>query len=125
MSMGAAEVLTFVVVFGAILAAYTLGQLRHSSRRNYQQNQQRRNLPSAELLLEYRNATGFTTLRKIRIVGYQPRPHGRSCVFALCNNGTAPRSFRVDRIISMATLDGEVLDTQNFLAEQLGVVGQA
>lgn len=74
--------------------------------------------PAPEILLEYRNATGFQTQRRIKILGYMQRPRGSSCLFALCNNGTAPRMFR---IVSIASLDGEILDTRHFLTETLGV----
>jgi WYL domain-containing protein len=121
--MSAVEVLTFLVVFAVILAAYALGRHRGwpSPWSTSEQRQAGRDLPPVKVLLEYRNATGFTTRRKIEIVAYMSRPSGRSCLFALCNNGAAPRTFRIDRIVSIATLDGEILDTQQFLAEQLGV----
>lgn len=121
--MGAAEVLTFLVVFVVFLAAYALG--RHSDQpsrwRGNQQLQASGKISPVEVLLEYQNATGFTTRRKVVILAYVPRSGGRSCLFAICNYGTAPRTFRIDRIVSIATLDGEILDTQQFLTERLGV----
>lgn len=116
--MGNIPLLVFFGVFAAIVVAYEFGRrgnlnsaLRGASR----------SVPPVEVMLEYRNATGFTTLRKIRILGYVPRRAGRSCLFALCNGGTAPRTFRIDRIISVANLDGELLDLREFLTEALGV----
>jgi hypothetical protein len=120
--MDAIEILVFVLVFGGILAAYEFGRRNgEASARKSQMRWSGGNRTAAEVLLEYRNATGFTTLRKALVLGYMPRGRGRSCLFALCNNGTAPRTFRIDRIISIATLDGEVLDMQKFLEQQLGV----
>lgn len=120
--MDAIEILIFVLVFGGILAAYEFGRRSgEASARKSQLGWTGGNGPVAEIMLEYRNATGFTTLRKAIVLGYVPRSRGRSCLFALCNNGTAPRTFRIDRIVSIATLDGEVLDTQTFLEQLLGV----
>ena len=114
--MGIIELLIFVFVFVAILGGYHLGTSERFGR-----PAEVKEIRQAETMLEYRNATGFTTLRKVRFLGYAHRRGGRSCLFALCNNGTQPRTFRVDRIVSIATLDGEVLDTRQFLTETLGV----
>jgi hypothetical protein len=100
------------------LGAYELGQRRSTPRR---QNRYARRLPfpqPIEVLLEYRNATGFKTRRKIRIIGFQPRRYGRSYIFAMSYTG--PRLFPVDRIVSIATRSGEVLDLDVFLAERFG-----
>jgi hypothetical protein len=124
--MDAIEILIFVLVFGGILTAYELGRRgSESSARKSQMRSAGGNGAAAEIMLEYRNATGFTTLRKVLVLGYMPRSQGRACIFALCNNGTAPRTFRVDRIISIATLDGEVVDTQKFLEQRLGMKNAA
>ncbi len=113
--MNSVTIIVAIAVFLAIAAAYELGRSGGGKAR------ERISVPPVEVMLEYRNATGFVTLRKIRILGYVPRSAGRSCLFALCNGGTAPRTFRIDRIISLATLDGEVMDTRRFLTETLGV----
>jgi hypothetical protein len=121
--MSAADVAIFFVAFAAILGAYALGQRNGRLSRGPDSELRRAdgNVSPVEVLLEYRNATGFTTQRKIKILEFIPRGGGRSCLFAVGKNGTAPRTFRIDRILSIATLDGEVLDTQQFLTERLGI----
>jgi hypothetical protein len=115
--MGNMPLLIFLMASAAFLGAYGLGMFE---RARPNEEVQLKKEP-AEVVLEYRNATGFKTLRKIRILGYVQRRAGRSCIFALCNNGTVPRMFRIDRIVSIATLDGEVRNTKQFLTEILGV----
>lgn len=113
--MDSIPILAAIAVFAAIYLAFELG-------RNGEVNSSRSNqisVPPVEIMLEYRNATGFVTLRKIRVLGYVPRRAGRSCLFALCNG--APRTFRIDRIICVARLDGEIMETRKFLTETLGV----
>ena len=104
-----------IAVFVAIAAAFELG--RSGAGKGASQIR----ISPVEVMLEYRNATGFVTLRNVRIIGYTTRRAGRASLFALCNGGTAPRNFRIDRIISVATLDGEVMETRRFLTQTLGL----
>jgi predicted DNA-binding transcriptional regulator YafY len=46
---------------------------------------------------------------------------GRLFILGLCGSRRDPRTFRVDRIIRVATPDGEVLDTREFLTDWLGI----
>lgn len=111
-----------MVVFLAIVAAYELGQRRSASRVQKLYRHKLKAPHATEVLLEYRNATGFRTRRKIRIIGYQPRPYGRSYIFAMSNSG--PRLFRVDRVLSIASSTGTSLDLQIFLAENFGGIAR-
>jgi hypothetical protein len=117
-NMDSVPLIVAIAVFVAIVAVYAAYELGRSGAGKVRE---RITVPPVEVMLEYRNATGFTSLRRIRILGYLPRRAGRSCLFALCNGGTAPRMFRIDRIISLATLDGQIIETRRFLAETLGV----
>jgi hypothetical protein len=120
--MSATEIVTLVLVFVAVLSAYGLGQrIERRSWRDSAKSAPDGNVPPVEVLLHYRNATGFTTRRKVKILAFVPRRNGRSCLFALGKHCAEPRTFRVDRIVSIATLDGKAIDTQQFLTEWLGV----
>ena len=116
-AMDSVMIIVAIAVFVAIAAAYELGRsgTEKSRRTNWI------GVPPVDVMLEYRNATGYVTLRRIRILGYVPHRRGRTCLFALCNGGTAPRNFRIDRIITLTTLDGEIIDTRRFLTERLGI----
>ncbi|MEJ2378556.1 MAG: hypothetical protein P8Y71_25300 [Pseudolabrys sp.] len=117
--MSVAAVVTFLVIFVAVLAAYGIGQCigQRSSPDGVRRSPDGKVTP-VEILLHYRNASGLTTLRKVKVLGFVPRRGGRSCLFAVGNSGTEPRTFRIDRI---ATSDGKPLGTQQFLTEWLGV----
>jgi len=78
-----------------------------------------RNIDPIEIILEYRNASGHVTLRKVRVMRYLSRRNGRSYLSGVCSGGQ--RSFRVDRIVSVAKLDGEVVEKADFLASVLDV----
>lgn len=58
--MIAAEVVIFLVAFGAILGAYALGQ--RSGRRDSELRRADGNVPPVEVLLEYRNAAGYKNI---------------------------------------------------------------
>ena len=108
-----------LMIFVAIVAAYSLG--RSVRPRNNDFRRPRRPADPAEVLLEYRGRTGLKSQRKARIMGYMSRDGRRPCLFAVCNNGSVAKTFAVDRIGSIASLDGQKLDTGRFLHDNLGV----
>ena len=110
----------FVLVFGAICAAYALGRgdreipfwFRSLSRI-------RRYSPLVEVYIEYRDAQGRKMLPKVSIQQSLSGRSGHLYLFGFCNE--KPRFFRTDRILSIASPDGEIIDTWRFLTERLAI----
>lgn len=112
----------FILVFGAVLAAYRLG--RSEAPAPHQRSELdlvHEYRPPIIAFLEYRNESGKETITKNRLLKSQRHRDGRLYLFGLCGIYRKPRLFRVDRIISIATTDGEVLDTQRFLTKTLAI----
>jgi hypothetical protein len=118
-----AECAVFVVVFVAVCAAFALGRGSTSSpvfgRTTLQELHSYD--PAIEVFLEYRNETGFKSLRRVHITRSQYRHDGRLYLIGYCHRSNGPRTFRADRIICFATQDGEVLDKQQFLMNRLAI----
>ncbi|HEY1615523.1 MAG TPA: WYL domain-containing protein [Rhizomicrobium sp.] len=116
------ECAVFVAVFAAICLAYPLG--RGGGRplaftRGLQEL--RRYDPAIEAVLEYRSEGGFRTVRKVHVTRSQRRRDGRLYLTGFCHRRLGPRTFRVDRIICVATMDGEVIDKRRFLIDRLAI----
>ena len=110
----------FALVFGAICVAYALGRGNKeipSWFRNL--TRIRRYSPLIEVYIEYRDARGRKMLPKVSIQRSLSGRSGRLYLFGFCNE--YPRTFRVDRILSIANLDGEIIDTRRFLIERLAI----
>jgi len=112
----------FAIVFLAILLAYTLGK---GERRLVLWRPQLRALrhysPPVEIVLEYRDERGATTLRRLRVLKSLVHPDGRLYLRGACPKSQKVKNFRVDRIVSVATIHGEVIDARRFLIERLRV----
>lgn len=111
----------FILVFAGVCAAYALGRGARtpSSRRILEPI--RRYSPPIEVVLEYRNESGFKALRRVRVTQSLSRPDGRLYLLGFCNARGKPRTFRVDRILCVATVDGEIIETDGFLTNRLGI----
>jgi len=116
------ELSIFALVFGAICFAYTMG--RDEGRPAFWQPQLRliqRYSPPIEMVLEYCDERGAKTVRRLRVIKTLARRDGRLYLFGACQKSRELRTFRVDRIISVATIHGEVVDTTRFLVERLRI----
>jgi len=118
-----AECAVFVVVFVAVCAAFTLGRGSGAAQifRYATLLELHRYDPAIEVLLEYRYESGSKSLRRVHITRCQRRYDGRLYLVCYCHRSNGPRTFRVDRIISFATLDGEVIDRYQFLIDRLSI----
>jgi len=108
----------FVLVFTGIFVAYAIGRRDASAPT---QPRATHAVTSADIVIEYR-AEGRASpyLQRIRVVEWMQSRHGRLYLYGLRNDGKQ-RMFRVDRIVSIAIPDGEVLDMQRYLVERLAV----
>lgn len=127
------EVLTFAVVFGAVLVAFAWGRNSTSSfgdRKTDGPAKPRDPHPGFQLIrqysppiymrIEYRWPSGFSMLLNVRILRVLHRRE-RLYLFGLCDPNAKPKMFRVDRIVCFVTLDGEVVDTLPFLTDRLRI----
>jgi WYL domain len=71
-------------------------------------------------ILDYKDAAGHKTRRRVTLLKYREGQNA-DYVSAVCHERKALRSFRVDRIESVITYDGEVFDPRVFFAEMLGL----
>lgn len=71
-------------------------------------------------IIEYVDSRGNETSRRITMISLHNGPTG-SLVHAVCHERKAIRHFRVDRIKSIITADGEVFSSDAFFKEFLGV----
>lgn len=73
-------------------------------------------------MIEYRDSKGAMSRRRITVWSVTPGAGGAPCLLARCHERRADRSFRVDRIVSIITIHGEVVeDVPSFMAARLGV----
>lgn len=109
-------------VFAVVAVAYEFG-LRGESRTPFRQGLReiRHYRPPVDVVLEYRNGQGFRTLRRLAVLKAFVRRDGRLYLFGISHRPARPRMFRVDRIRCIATPDGEVVDTAQFLLQQLAL----
>ena len=75
--------------------------------------------PAIDIMMEYRGARMFRTLRRVRITRALRHHTGRLYLLGFYEAANRPRTFRLDRVICFASLDGEVLDTQHFVSKRL------
>lgn len=110
-----------VLIFGAILGAYALdrgsNRLLPSGRGLHEIRQY---VPPVVIELRYRNETGIKTQRRVAVLKSLRHSDGRLLLLGICG-GRQPRTFRVDRIVEVATPDGEILDTRRFLTGSLDI----
>lgn len=64
-----------------------------------------RSIGGEMLVLDYRDAAGFDSRRRITVDSFDG-----TYIRAWCYERSAHRKFRVDRVVSLATIDGEVLE---------------
>jgi len=116
------QALAFVLVFAAVVAAYAFGR-RDSGFLRWRRSLRlvRQYSPPINIVLEYRNGAGLKTLWRVRLQKSLHGSDGALYLQALFGTPSRFRTFRVDRILCFATPDGEVLDTQRFLTEQLAI----
>jgi hypothetical protein len=78
--------------------------------------------PAITAMLEYRNAKGVTRHLRVKIARAFHTPDGYVYLRGYyLPSGIKPRSFRVDRIISVAALDGAITDRRLFLTGVLKI----
>lgn len=122
----ALQATTFAVVFGAVIAAFTLGRRSRNAEQRAPRDPHpgyrliRQYSPPVDMRVEYRNPGGFAMLRDMRILRALRR-RGRLYLFGLCDRKAKPRLFRADRIICFTTLEGEVVEVQPFLIGALSI----
>jgi hypothetical protein len=112
--MVAIEFLTFVVVFAAVIGAYSFGTRATGK-------SLAKPVQPTDIWLEYRSAYGRATRRRLKIVQTIIASNGRGYVCGDDGSASRFKMFRTDRIISIATPEGEVIDTRRFLSERLGI----
>jgi hypothetical protein len=120
-----AELLTFVAVFGTICVGH-LVIVRKRSLQPGPKPRRRLDLvkqysPAIDVMMEYRDARAFKTLRRIRIAQVLRNRAGRLYLLGFNELAMKPRTFRLDRIVCIASLDGEVLEMRRFLIDRLGL----
>jgi len=71
-------------------------------------------------VIEYIDAKGEKTRRRITMSSLHNGPTGL-IVHAICHERKAIRHFRVDRIFSVISAEGEVLQTRDFFSDLLGI----
>lgn len=110
-------VLTLVVFAGAYALRRCSSRLSSSGHRLRQIHEYK---PAIVIELFYRNQTGVETQRRVAVLRRSATiADGCSCSASQGDDGL--RLFRVDRLVQVATPDGEVLDMQEFLTDWLGV----
>ena len=119
------EALTFVVVFGVACACITAlwrsyAPAQASKRRRTMELVQQYT-PAIDVMLEYRDVHAFKTLRRVRISQALRGWAGHLYLLGFYESATKPRTFRLDRVVSFVSLDGEVLETRRFLNDRLGI----
>jgi hypothetical protein len=110
---------TGVLALAVFCGAYALGSRLLPEGRGLRRI--RRYLPPVEVTLEYRGESGTKSSRRVAVVRSLRHRDGRLYLLGLCGSRRDPRTFRVDRIISVATADGEIVDTRRFLVEWLSI----
>lgn len=121
------ELLTFAVVFAAVCIGLTTFIRKASSpatpavKRRSTLVPVQRYSPAIDVMMEYRDVRAFRTLRRVRISQALRNRAGRLYLLGFYEAATKPRTFRLDRVICFASLDGEVLDTRRFVLERLGL----
>jgi len=77
-------------------------------------------------MIEYQNADGLVSVRRITVFSISERKDGRLLLRARCHERKATRSFRVDRIRCCIDYDGEVFeDVPSFLDQTFGMAQKA
>lgn len=107
------------LALGAFCGAYALGNRLLPEGRGLRRI--RRYLPPVEVTLEYRGESGARSSRRVAVVRSLRHRDGRLYLLGLCGSRRDPRTFRVDRIVSVATADGEKIDTRQFLVDWLSI----
>lgn len=76
----------------------------------------------ASFMIEYTDAYGCFTRRRITVKGIQKASDGTPMLYAQCHERGEPRNFRVDRIKSCIDYDGVVHDhVEAFLSDAVGL----
>lgn len=123
MSQGLIEVSVFAIVFLGVWLIYDQGGGEEiPARKRGRVFQIEQYSPPVRAVLEYRNQQGAVNTFPVKIARTFYYPDGRVCLRGYYNPfGAKPRSFRVDNIISVATLDGQYIDRRLFLTEELKI----
>lgn len=108
-----------VLGLGVFCGAYALGNRLLPEERGLRRI--RRYFPPVEVTLEYRGESGTKSSRKVAVVRSLHHRDGRLYLLGLCGSRRDPRTFRVDRIISVATADGKIIDVRRFLVDWLSI----
>ena len=75
--------------------------------------------PPVSVLLNYRDAAGATSERRVSVMRSLRSREDHLYLFGVTRKGRKPRTFRVDRIGSMKTANGKPLDKRRFLIDRL------
>ena len=108
-----------VLAVGVFCGVYALGNRLLPEGRGLRRI--RRYFPPVEVTLDYRAETGARFSRRVFVVRSLRHRDGRLYLLGLCGRRRDPRTFRVDRIVSVATADGEIIDTRRFLVDWLSI----
>jgi len=124
MSANLIEIAAFILVFGAVWVIYEIGggeEIPARTKRGSVVLIEQYN-PAIKAMLEYRNAKGETHRLHVKIARSFHTPGGYVFLRGYyLPSGMKPRSFRVDRIVSVATLDGAITDRRLFLTGVLKI----
>jgi hypothetical protein len=74
------------------------------------------------IAIEYRDANGMLSRRRITLRRVFHASDGQSCVGCFCHERGAVRTFRFDRIVSVIDADGVVWQPREFFTKELHVV---
>ena len=107
------------LALGVFCAAYALGSRLLPEERGLRRI--RRYFPPVEVTLQYRAESGAKSSRRVAVIKSLRHRDGRLYLLGLCGSRRDPRTFRVDRIVSVATADGQTIDTRQFLVDRLSI----
>ncbi len=117
------EVSVFLIVFLAVWVIYEMGggeEIPGRKRGRVFQIEQYN--PAIGVVLEYRDHQGGAKKLAAKIARSFYYPDGRVCLRGYDHPlGVKPKSFRVDNIISVTSLDGDYIDRRLFLTEYLRI----
>ena len=114
--MGAVEVLAIALIVAAVYGFRTIGR---SNSRGFHQIQ--RYSPPVDVVLAYRSESGVESARRVAVLRSLRHEDGRLYLLGFTGSRNKPTTYRVDRIVNIATVDGETIDRHRFLTDWLAI----